>query len=442
MKKTDIIKLKELINSGWKINEEDGTIKNPVTGKNIKISTALGYDKNHPAYKLAVKTQGGEEPSSSKDDQEKDSQESDAKFKHTEDTIEDDVKEMEDTQLVDTYNEIERDYKELTDLVGESGSDSMGKIEYKTTSVKGSLSAMEPGLNAKFRNKVEELGLDGEAKEEFRDIVQSLYDYPLSGIRKYNEYVKQNPDAQLFNDDELKELSQPLGDLVKAQKRADQLANKYGIDGSRRSLDSLWRMQSSIYDEVKERGIDEDLLGEMEQPTIKNELKKLEEALTQVQKYQMDEPDHEGEMAKSQMLKTMKYSVEIMNMIDDSTNLPAWVQSKLTKIADYIGAVKHYMDSKTVRHVVTNMAENTKVEESTEIRLMDLVPVNSKKKINERLDRQTIKMMDGLHSYKKMDESLKTLVFIGRELTEEGFEKDEVIEYIQQRITKRLHVQL
>jgi len=175
---------------------------------------------------------------------------------------------------------------------------------------------------------------------------------------------------------------------------------------------------------------------------MKNELKQLEEALTQVQKYQMDEPDHEGEMAKSQMLKTMKYSVEIMNMIDDSTNLPAWVQSKLTKIADYIGAVKHYMDSKTVRHVVTNMAENTEVKESNEIRLMDLVPTNSKKSVNERLSNSEMKRMDGLHSYKKMDESLKTLVFIGRELIEEGFEKDDVIEYIQQKVTKRLHVQL
>lgn len=173
---------------------------------------------------------------------------------------------------------------------------------------------------------------------------------------------------------------------------------------------------------------------------MKEELKKLEEALTQVQKYQMDEPDHEGEMAKSQMLKTMKYAADIMNMIDDSTNLPAWVQSKLTKIADYVGAVKHYMDSKTVRHVVTNMGEGVE-RKSEEIRLVDMVPVNSRK-VNERLSRQEIKMMDGLHSYKKMDDALKTLTFIARELTEEGFEKDDVMEYMQQRITKRLHVQL
>lgn len=173
---------------------------------------------------------------------------------------------------------------------------------------------------------------------------------------------------------------------------------------------------------------------------MKEELKKLEEALTQVQKYQMDEPDHEGEMAKSQMLKTMKYAADIMNMIDDSTNLPAWVQSKLTKIADYVGAVKHYMDSKTVRHVVTNMGEGVE-RKSEEIRLVDMVPVNSRK-VNERLSRQEIKMMDGLHSYKMMDDALKTLTLIAIELTEEGFEKDDVMEYMQQRITKRLHVQL
>lgn len=122
---------------------------------------------------------------------------------------------------------------------------------------------------------------------------------------------------------------------------------------------------------------------------MKKELKQLEEALTQIQKYQMDEPDHEGEMAKSQMLKTMKYAADIMNMIDDTTNLPAWVQSKLTKIADYIGAVKHYMDSKTVRHIVTNMGEGVE-RKSEEIRLVDMVPVNSrresvKESVNEEI---------------------------------------------------------
>jgi len=137
---------------------------------------------------------------------------------------------------------------------------------------------------------------------------------------------------------------------------------------------------------------------------MKDELKKLQEALTQVQKYQMDEPDHEGEMAKSQMLKTMKYAADIMNMIDDSSNLPAWVQSKLTKIADYIGAVKHYMDSKTVRHVVTNMGEGVE-RKSEEIRLVDMVPLNARNKsVNETKDN----FMN--ESYVSWDTSLSSLI--------------------------------
>ena len=62
--------------------------------------------------------------------------------------------------------------------------------------------------------------------------------------------------------------------------------------------------------------------------------------------------------------------------------------------------------------------------------------------INERLSNQDIKRMDGLHSYKKMDEALKLLVFIGRELIDEGWEKDEVTEYIQKKVARRLYLQL
>jgi hypothetical protein len=55
-------------------------------------------------------------------------------------------------------------------------------------------------------------------------------------------------------------------------------------------------------------------------------------------------PDSEGEMAKSQMLKVNEYSKELLDMMSDDMQLPSWVQSKLTKIADYIGAVKHFIE--------------------------------------------------------------------------------------------------
>ena len=56
------------------------------------------------------------------------------------------------------------------------------------------------------------------------------------------------------------------------------------------------------------------------------------------------EGDHEGSMAKRQMFKTAQYAADIFDMIEDGQEFPAWIQSKMTKIADYIGAVKHYLE--------------------------------------------------------------------------------------------------
>ncbi len=57
-----------------------------------------------------------------------------------------------------------------------------------------------------------------------------------------------------------------------------------------------------------------------------------------------DKEDHEGNMAKRQMFKTAEYATAIFDMIEDGQEFPAWIQSKMTKIADYIGAVKHYLE--------------------------------------------------------------------------------------------------
>ena len=61
-----------------------------------------------------------------------------------------------------------------------------------------------------------------------------------------------------------------------------------------------------------------------------------------------DNTDHEGKMAKSQMYKMKEYVDKLSMMIDDGTQLPAWVQSKLTKASDYMSAVFHYLDYENV----------------------------------------------------------------------------------------------
>ena len=57
-----------------------------------------------------------------------------------------------------------------------------------------------------------------------------------------------------------------------------------------------------------------------------------------------DYMDDEGRMAKSQMYKMGRYVMKLTKMLDDMEQLPAWVQSKITKASDYMSAVYHYLD--------------------------------------------------------------------------------------------------
>ena len=58
----------------------------------------------------------------------------------------------------------------------------------------------------------------------------------------------------------------------------------------------------------------------------------------------MPEMDEEGAMAKRQLHDMEKYSRELGQMLTDTTQLESWVQAKLTKAADYLKTVKHYVE--------------------------------------------------------------------------------------------------
>ena len=53
--------------------------------------------------------------------------------------------------------------------------------------------------------------------------------------------------------------------------------------------------------------------------------------------------DYEGKMARSQLMRTATNASELVQMIQEPDQLPSWVQSKLTKAADYIEAVRSYI---------------------------------------------------------------------------------------------------
>ncbi len=59
------------------------------------------------------------------------------------------------------------------------------------------------------------------------------------------------------------------------------------------------------------------------------------------------ETDHEVQMARADLFKIAKYSVElhkILKNISEAEGLEGWVQAKITKAADYISSVKHHLE--------------------------------------------------------------------------------------------------
>jgi len=53
--------------------------------------------------------------------------------------------------------------------------------------------------------------------------------------------------------------------------------------------------------------------------------------------------DHEAKMARADLFKLAQYSFKLFKMIQEDQELEGWVQAKITKAADYVSSVYHYM---------------------------------------------------------------------------------------------------
>jgi hypothetical protein len=54
--------------------------------------------------------------------------------------------------------------------------------------------------------------------------------------------------------------------------------------------------------------------------------------------------DREGAMAKADLYKLANYSLKLFKKLQDEDQLEGWVQAKITKAADYIASVYHYLE--------------------------------------------------------------------------------------------------
>jgi len=60
----------------------------------------------------------------------------------------------------------------------------------------------------------------------------------------------------------------------------------------------------------------------------------------------IEDDGHEVEMALSDLHKLEKYAPQVAQLASQYSDLPGWVQSKITLSADYLGKVYHYLDGK------------------------------------------------------------------------------------------------
>jgi hypothetical protein len=85
-------------------------------------------------------------------------------------------------------------------------------------------------------------------------------------------------------------------------------------------------------------------------PALKGGQKGLPDELQKsiIKKSVTEEADYEGEMAKSELRNIIQNAEELFNMLDEDTQLEAWVQSKLTKANEYLESVYQYLKYQSI----------------------------------------------------------------------------------------------
>jgi len=107
------------------------------------------------------------------------------------------------------------------------------------------------------------------------------------------------------------------------------------------------------------------------------------------------EKDHEVQMARSDLYKAAKYAVSIHKMLKDVNEMEGidgWVAAKITKAADYLSSVKHYMEGEAMQDVelaVVPVAGDmtdamTMPEESVEEEIQEAVEVTEDRAVMVR----------------------------------------------------------
>ena len=96
-----------------------------------------------------------------------------------------------------------------------------------------------------------------------------------------------------------------------------------------------------------------------------------------------DVVDNEGAMAKADLYKLANYSFKLFKKIEDDDQLESWVQAKITKAADYIASVFHFMEYEKKFSEYGDHIENSDMYSESQKRVITNKLMEAKSKIKE-----------------------------------------------------------
>ena len=163
---------------------------------------------------------------------------------------------------------------------------------------------------------------------------------------------------------EEKRLARLKNQLERMKKSDDTLGAEFTqklIDQSKKNLANMSESEVTeaggyytqpVYDMIEKHGYEKvmhELLTKLHADVIQDFISRvdLDESVNEA-------PDHEVSMARKDVQRLAKYSSELEQMlsnVSEEEGLQGWVQAKITKAADYISSVKHYMEGDTSQEV-------------------------------------------------------------------------------------------
>ena len=105
------------------------------------------------------------------------------------------------------------------------------------------------------------------------------------------------------------------------------------------------------------------------------------------------EYDYEGDMAMGQLKSIIANSQRMHDMLSDDTNLPEWVQSKITLAEDYISTASNYMQGEMSEELKGNQ-HKIDANKNGKVDAHDFHLLRKKKKVAEEVDLDEGRMKD------------------------------------------------